>query len=191
MCTTYRHNMGIAKMFSDNEGTKLIFIDDHDQGFVFLPALEEVIIIADFPKKCEICLWDLAQPKVFITYDGKVALTHIFIRYSVCGKHTIKAGETKLNASQTPLMVCNGEVVLHIDGGQYATQALSTHITLPGTSQSSNLKNLLNLRKYPEAFKICEKINLKGSWLDFAHQALEDLEPAIGKYTEDIILRCC
>lgn len=176
----YRHNMGLKKMFTDNEGTKLIFIDDHGQGYVFLPALEESIIIVDFPKNCLTCLWDLAQPNHFITYDGKVVYTHVFVRYSVYGKHTLKAGETKLNISQIPLMLCDGEMVLHIDGGQYATQSLATHLVLPGTSQNSNLKNYLNLRKYSEAFKVCERINLKGSWLEFAQQALADLEPAIG-----------
>ena len=176
----YRHNMGLTKMFSDNDGTKLIFIDDHGQGYVFLPALEEAIIIVDFPKNFLLCLWDLGQPNHFITYDGKMVYTHVFVRYSVNGKHTLKAGETKLNISQIPLMLCDGEMVLHIDGGQYAVQSLSTHLVLPGTSQNSNLKNLLNLRNYSEAFKVCEKINLRGSWLEFAEQALADLEPSIG-----------
>ncbi|TMW48796.1 hypothetical protein DOY81_006124 [Sarcophaga bullata] len=179
ICTMYRHNMGLTKMFSDNEGTKLIFIDDHGQGYVFLPALEEAIIIVDFPKNFLLCLWDLGQPNHFITYDGKMVYTHVFVRYSVNGKHTLKAGETKLNISQIPLMLCDGEMVLHIDGGQYAVQSLSTHLVLPGTSQNSNLKNLLNLRKYSESFKVCEKINLRGSWLEFAEQALADLEPSI------------
>lgn len=183
----YRHNMGLTKLFADTEGTKLIFIDDHAQGYVFLPALEEAIIIGDFPKNCLVCLWDLAQANHFIIYDGKVVYTHVFVRYSVHGKHTLKVGETKLNISQIPLMLCDGEMVLHIDGGQYATQSLSTHLILPGTSQNNNLKNFLNLRKYPEAFKICEKINLKGSWMEFAQHALADLEPSIGRWIFQII----
>ncbi|XP_013100268.2 WD repeat-containing protein 19 [Stomoxys calcitrans] len=179
VCTTYRHNMGIIKMFPDCEGTKLIFIDDHSQGYVFLPALEEAVIIADFPKKCDLCLWDLAQSNHFITYNDKIATTNVFVRHSVYGKYTIKAGETKLNASQIPLMLCDGEMVLHIDGGQYGTQTLATHLVLPGASQNSNLKNLLQLRKYTEAFKVCEKINLNGSWIEFAQQAISDLEPTL------------
>lgn len=183
VCVSYRHNMGITKIFTDCEGTKLIFIDNHSQGFVFLPALEEAIIIADFPKMCELCLWDWAQQNHFITYNDKIATTYVFVRYSIYGKHTIKIGETKLNSSQMPLIVCDGEMVLHIDGGQYSTQTLVTHLILPGSSHSSNLKNLLLLRKYTEAFKICEKINLKGSYMDLAQQALSDLEPAIGIIT--------
>uniref|UniRef100_A0A1A9VGQ4 Uncharacterized protein n=1 Tax=Glossina austeni TaxID=7395 RepID=A0A1A9VGQ4_GLOAU len=177
ICTTYRHNMGIKKVFADNEGTKLIFIDDHEQGFVFLPALEECIIVNDFPKKCDICLWDLAQPNLFISCEGKVVTTHVFIRYSVTGKYTLKAGETKLQASQVPLLLFDGEMVLYIDGGQYAVQSLTTHLMMAGLGATCNLKNFLNIRKYNEAFKVCEKINLKGSWLEYGRQALADLEP--------------
>ncbi|XP_073812289.1 intraflagellar transport protein Oseg6 [Musca autumnalis] len=177
VCTTYRHSMGITKMFTDSEGTKLIFIDDHAQGYVFLPAFEEAIVIADFPKKCELCLWDLANTNHFITYNERNVDTHVFVRYSVNGRHTLKAGETKLNPSQIPLMLCDGEMVLYIDGGQYATQTLSTHLVIPGSSQASNLKNQLNLRKYNEAFATCEKINLRGSWMEIIQQALMDLEP--------------
>lgn len=173
--------MGITKLFTDSEGTKLIFMDDHAQGYVFLPAFEEAIVIADFPKKCELCLWDLASPNHFITYSERNVDTHVFVRYSVNGRHTLKAGETKLNPSQIPLMLCDGDLVLYIDGGQYATQTLSTHVVIPGSSQANNLKNQLNLRKYNEAFDTCEKINLKGSWMEIVQQALMDLEPTIGR----------
>ncbi|XP_037944539.1 WD repeat-containing protein 19 isoform X2 [Teleopsis dalmanni] len=179
ICTKYRHNMGIKQMFTDAEGTKIIFVDDHGQGFIFLPAIEEAIMIAEFDKKCETCLWDLTQPNLFITFDGKTVSTNVFVRYSVYGKHTVKVGETKLNASQIPLMLCDGEMALHIEGGQYATQTLSTHIVIPGISPSNNLKNLLQLRKYSEAYKICEKTNLRAMWRELGEQAIADLEPDI------------
>lgn len=30
--------MGIKSIYSDSEGTKLVFVDDHGQGFIFLPV---------------------------------------------------------------------------------------------------------------------------------------------------------
>lgn len=30
--------MGIKSIYSDSEGTKLVFMDDHGQGFIFLPV---------------------------------------------------------------------------------------------------------------------------------------------------------
>ncbi|XP_039955569.1 WD repeat-containing protein 19 [Bactrocera tryoni] len=179
VCTKYSHNMGIRKLYTDTEGTKIIFVDEHGQGYVFLPALEEAIIITDFPKKCEGCLWDVAQQHVFITFDTKSVTTHVFVRYSVNGKHTLKIGESKLNASQLPLMLCDGEMVLHIDGGQYATQTLSTHLVTPSISPSVNLKTLLSLKNYVEAYKTCERMNARSGWLEFGEQAIADLEPDI------------
>ena len=96
------------------------------------------------------------------------------------GKHVLKVGETKLISSQQPLMLWTGEMVLHTDGGQYSTQTLSTHLITPGVSQNITLKLMLKLKNYTEAFKICEHINLKSSWLEFGEQVIADLEPEIG-----------
>lgn len=35
---TYRHTMGIRSIFSDADGTKIAFIDDHNQGFIYSPV---------------------------------------------------------------------------------------------------------------------------------------------------------
>lgn len=34
----YRHTMGIKSIFTDLEGTKLVFIDVHNEGYVFSPV---------------------------------------------------------------------------------------------------------------------------------------------------------
>lgn len=93
----------------------------------------------------------------------------------------MKIGESKLNSAQLPLMLCDGEMVLHIDGGQYATQTLSTHLVTPSISPSVNLKTLLNLKNYVEAYKTCERMNARSGWLEFGEQAIADLEPDIGR----------
>lgn len=35
----YRHTMGIKKLFTDLDGTKIVFIDDHSQGYVYSPVI--------------------------------------------------------------------------------------------------------------------------------------------------------
>lgn len=132
-------------------------------------------------------MFDLSQASIFIAFDSKIVTTYVLCRFSVKGKHVLKIGETKLNPNQQPLMLYAGDMVLHIDGGQYATQTLSTHIITPGLSQSTSLKLMLNLKNYAEAFKICEKIDLKASWLEFGEQAIADLEPEIGNINNCII----
>jgi len=179
-CTIYRHSMGIRQLFMDIEGTKVIFIDDHSQGYVFLPVVEEALLIPDIPKQCLGCLWDLTQPNIFISYDARIVNTHVFVRHSVQGTHTLMVGESKLNPGQFPLLLCGGEMALHIDGGQYATQSLSTHVVNPSNSQAANLQMLLKLRNYDEAYKLCKQMNQSSAWREFGEQAISDLEPDIG-----------
>ncbi|XP_016930699.3 WD repeat-containing protein 19 isoform X1 [Drosophila suzukii] len=178
-CTIYRHSMGIRQLFMDIEGTKVIFIDDHSQGYLFLPVVEEALLIPDMPKQCLGCLWDLTQPNIFISYDARIVNTHAFVRHSVQGTHTLKVGESKLNPGQFPLLLCGGEMALHVDGGQYATQTLSTHVVNPSNSQTANLQVLLRLRNYDEAFKVCKQMNQSSAWREFGEQAIADLEPDI------------
>ncbi|XP_033151468.1 WD repeat-containing protein 19 isoform X1 [Drosophila mauritiana] len=178
-CTIYRHSMGIRQLFMDIEGTKVIFIDDHSQGYVFLPVVEEALLIPDIPKQCLGCLWDLTQPNIFISYDARIVNTHVFVRHSVQGTHTLMVGESKLNPGQFPLLLCGGEMALHIDGGQYATQSLSTHVVNPSNSQAANLQVLLKLRNYDEAYKLCKQMNQSSAWREFGEQAISDLEPDI------------
>lgn len=40
----YRHTMGIKKLFSDQDGTRLVFIDDHNQGYVYTPVSSLLIL---------------------------------------------------------------------------------------------------------------------------------------------------
>lgn len=181
-CTIYRHSNGIRQLYADVEGTKTIFIDEHGQGFVYLPALDqEALLIAELPKQCLGCLWDLTQSNIFISYDSRLVYTHVFTRHSVRGRYSQRLGESKLNPGQVPLLVCAGEMALHIDGGQYATQCLSTHVINPTNSQTDNLLLLLKLRKYDEAYKLCEQMRLDSAWRQFGEHAIADLEPEIGK----------
>lgn len=34
----FRHTCGIKSIFCDTDGTKLLFIDDHNQGYVYCPV---------------------------------------------------------------------------------------------------------------------------------------------------------
>ena len=40
----HKHNVGLKKLYADVDGTRVIFVDDHNQGFVYLPVCLEKII---------------------------------------------------------------------------------------------------------------------------------------------------
>lgn len=41
---TYRHTMGIRCIFSDADGTKIAFTDDHNQGFIYSPVSKHMAV---------------------------------------------------------------------------------------------------------------------------------------------------
>lgn len=38
MIIQYRHSIGIRAIFTDLEGTRIAFVDDHNEGFVYMPV---------------------------------------------------------------------------------------------------------------------------------------------------------
>ncbi|XP_055372379.1 WD repeat-containing protein 19 [Condylostylus longicornis] len=177
VCVKYQHTMGIKSIQADLEGTKLIFIDDHMQGFVFLASSEESTLIIDFPKKCEGVIWDILQPNIFIAFDNKVCTTYSFMRYSIEGKHTIKIGETKLISGQIPLLLYDGDLSLCTESGTLSNLTLTTHLVTPGQDSKDQFKILVQLKKYYESFKLCDNVIKDASvWLELGRKAISDLD---------------
>lgn len=48
--------MGIRKLYTDTEGMKIIFVDEHCQGYVFLPVINRCSHIATIKNVCVICV---------------------------------------------------------------------------------------------------------------------------------------
>lgn len=53
--TSYRHMMGIKNIYMDLDGTKMIFIDDHNQGYVYTSVNNFIVF--------EICGGDINMDK--------------------------------------------------------------------------------------------------------------------------------
>lgn len=41
--------MGIRSIFSDADGTKIAFIDDHNQGYIYSPVCDEFMSFVETP----------------------------------------------------------------------------------------------------------------------------------------------
>lgn len=95
------------------------------------------------------------------------------------GKHTVTVGETKLISGQVPLMLYNGDVCLYVDG-KFSTITLSTHLSVPGTDPKEQLDTFIKLRKFQDAYKLCEQVKDEEFWRKLGEQAIEDLDPAFG-----------
>lgn len=173
----YRHNVGIKSIFTDMEGTRVAFIDDHNRGFIYLPALEEAIAIPNLSKQAIGILFDYSQPSVFVAFDEKVCTTYVFVRYSIEGKFVRKVGETKLLSDQVPLMLYDGDLCLY-SAGKLSTIYLNTHKVSPTMELHEQLTQLIDLQKYQDAFDLCKSINERECWQKLGEACIHDLEIA-------------
>ncbi|KAG4079385.1 hypothetical protein HA402_008077 [Bradysia odoriphaga] len=172
----YRHAMGIKQLFADCEGTKLVFIDDHNQGYVYTPANEDVVLIPQFPKTTLGVLWDYAKPSTFVAYDDKVCITYVFVKHSVDGKLVEKIGETLLVIDQHPLMLFDGDLSLSSSSGKLSSITLSTHLYSGIVEPKIQVDNLIRLRKFTDAWELCKMIDDKEMWMKLASSAIADLD---------------
>lgn len=172
----YRHTMGIKKLFADVEGTKLVFIDDHNQGHVYSPANEDIVLIPHFPKTIVGVLWDYAKPSTFIAYDDKVCLTYVYVKHSIDGKVVEKIGETLLVSDQHPLMLFDGDLSLGSSSGKLSSITLSTHMYSGVIEPKIQVDNLIRLRKFTDAWELCKMIDTKEMWTKLGSAAISDLD---------------
>lgn len=96
----------------------------------------------------------------------------------------IKVGETTLISDQVPLMLCDGELCLNANNGKLSSVTLSTHIHSTTIDLESQLKILLNLRKFNDAWETCKILNATDNWLMLGNAAISDLDIAFGMSTE-------
>lgn len=103
----FRHSCGIKSIYCNPDDTKLLFIDDHNQGYIYCPVSssrgrispeinpdqslpfqtsEDTVLIPNLPKNCKGALWDCANGKAFVLFDDKVCILYVFVKYSVQGK---------------------------------------------------------------------------------------------------------
>lgn len=172
----YRHSMGIKKLFADIEGTKLCFIDDHNQGHVYSPATDDTVLIPHFPKTIVGVLWDYAKASTFVAYDDKLCITYVYVKHSVDGKLVEKIGETLLVSDQHPLMLFDGDLSLGSSSGKLSSITLSTHIYSGIIEPKMQVENLIRLRKFTDAYELCKMVDDKEMWKKLGLAAISDLD---------------
>uniref|UniRef100_A0A182K004 Uncharacterized protein n=1 Tax=Anopheles christyi TaxID=43041 RepID=A0A182K004_9DIPT len=171
----FRHQAGIRAIYPDVDATRLVFIDDHSQGYLFIAACDETLRITEFPKHCTGVLWDYSQPHIFVASDQNTCTTYAFVRVSVKGKIVEKVGTTSLISEQTPLMLYEGDLCLHGSGGKLTSIVLDTHANKPGRDVKEQLRTTKLMRKYSDAWELCKLMNDIDEWRDLGMAAIADL----------------
>ncbi|XP_071786835.1 WD repeat-containing protein 19-like isoform X1 [Asterias amurensis] len=180
----FRHLVGIRKVYPDPSGTRLVFIDDKSDGFVYNPVNDQILEIPDFSPTVKGVLWENwpYDKGVFVAYDDDKLYTYMYSRETVRGPSVTLAATTKLPFAQKPLMLYNGEMTCQTQSGKTAMVQLNSHnfIERPHDLQPEQLKDAImkciNLKRFKEAWMLCQLANNRESWMDLAKAAATHME---------------
>eukprot|EP00794_Sanderia_malayensis_P019431 gene19431-21353_t len=180
----FHHSMAIRKVFPGPVGTRLVFVDDKGDGFIYIPINDGVYEIANFPPTIKNVLWDnwLLDKGVFCAYDDEKVYLYVFSKETITGAMYTLASTTKLPYGNNPLMLYNGELTCQTQGGKLNKILL----TIFGedtkfsdeTSDTINegLEQALVMKRFKEAWSICSLLNEDEAWRRFAREAAKNLD---------------
>ncbi|KAM3864863.1 WD repeat-containing protein 19 [Diretmus argenteus] len=186
---SYSHSLGVRKVFPDPNGTRLVFIDDKNGGFLLSPgnATDSCYELPNFSPTITGVLWEnwSADRGVFVAYDDDKVYTYALHKTTIYGPQVVLVGSTALLLSQKPLLLYNGELTCQTPSGKTSEVALSTHSflnrpssTQPDTPQelSKQLSQALMLRRFPEAWDLCKSTGSAVDWEEMGQACLVHME---------------
>ncbi|XP_065347097.1 WD repeat-containing protein 19 [Cloeon dipterum] len=169
----YRHSCALKIVSTEASGSRVAFLDDHHQVFIFCPLTESVIAV-DASPSTEGILWDSwpGEAAFLVTFDSQQASGHVFLRDSVRGSYAeAVASPTKLPNGQRPLWLAGGEMGLHGPDGRLNRIMLEGHAAVLRLPDSFDA--LLSLRRYKEAWSVAVE---RPQFKKLAEAALYDME---------------
>ncbi|XP_075857298.1 WD repeat-containing protein 19 isoform X2 [Microcebus murinus] len=180
----YRHPVGVKKIFPDPNGTRLVFIDEKSDGFVYCPVNDATYEIPDFSPTIKGVLWENwpMDKGVFIAYDDDKVYTYVFHKDTIQGSKVILAGGTKVPFSHKPLLLYNGELTCQTQSGKINSIYLSTHSFLNSLKDKGPnelrqmLAQTLMLKRFSDAWEMCRILNDGAAWNELARACLHHME---------------
>ena len=164
----YRHTCGIVKVFASKLATRLIFLDSNGVTHLFSPMHESRFEVPKLSSVCEAALFDLNDDDVFVLVAGSTVHTFVYQPISINDPSVTKLEAiTVLSGSGAPMQLISGILYLHVRSGSIVSLALATHSSLiqrdgtavTATQELVKFKQLLDLRKIPEAWDVVAKLH--------------------------------
>ncbi|NXC85212.1 WDR19 protein, partial [Cercotrichas coryphoeus] len=180
----YRHPVSVRKVFPDPSGTRMAFIDDKSDGFVYSPVNDRVYEIPDFSPTIKGILWENwpMDKGVFVAFDDDKVYTYVFHKDTIQGSKIILAGGTEVPYSHKPLLLYNGELTCQTQSGKTNNIYLSTHGFLGNLKDfgpdmlRQMLTHTLMLKRFSEAWEICTLLNDQSCWNELGKACLHHME---------------
>ncbi|NXX60947.1 WDR19 protein, partial [Scopus umbretta] len=180
----YRHPVSVRKIFPDPNGTRLAFIDDKSDGFVYCPVNDTLYEIPNFSPTIKGILWENwpMDKGVFVAFDDDKVYTYVFHKGAIQGSKIILAGGTEVPFSHKPLLLYNGELTCQTQSGKTNNIYLSTHSFLGNLKDlgpnelTQMLTQTLMLKRFSEAWEVCRLLNDQSGWNELAKACLHHME---------------
>uniref|UniRef100_A0A8D0A5G9 WD repeat-containing protein 19 n=1 Tax=Sander lucioperca TaxID=283035 RepID=A0A8D0A5G9_SANLU len=186
---SYSHSVGVRKVFPDLNGTRLVFIDDKNGGFLLSPAnaTDSCYELPNFSPTITGVLWDNwhADRGIFVAYDDDKVYTYALHKTTIYGPRVVLVGSTALLFSQKPLLLHNGELTCQTASGKTSEVALSTHSFLKNSTSTSTdtppelgtqLAQALMLKRFHEAWGLCKSAGSDTDWVEVGKACLVHME---------------
>ncbi|XP_046853283.1 WD repeat-containing protein 19-like [Xenia sp. Carnegie-2017] len=179
----FRHVVGIRKLFADQTGTKVVFLDDKSDGFVYCPANDSIYEIPEFSHSVNGVVWESYpfDKDIFCVFDEEKIYTYAFYRETLQGPRCRLVDTTKLPYAHYPLVLYNGELTCQTQSGKTLNIRLRSHSFLdkpqdvPVEELLASCKQCLALLRFHEAWAISQVIDNQDTWLELGRRALENL----------------
>ncbi|XP_078147713.1 WD repeat-containing protein 19 [Centroberyx gerrardi] len=186
---SYSHSVGVRKVFPDPNGSRLVFIDNKNGGFLLSPgnATDSCYELPNFSPTITGVLWENwpTDRGVFVAYDDDKVYTYALHKTTIYGLQVVLVGNTALLYSQKPLLLYNGELTCQTPSGMTSDVPLSTHSFLSRSSSTQSdapqelgkqLSQALMLKRFPEAWDLCKSAGSGTDWAEMGRACLVHME---------------
>ena len=194
----YRNTIGIRSLYPNPAGTRLAFIDDTNEGYIYSPVDDSICNIENFGMDTDKILWDTSEWGVFIASEAKHFVTYVYAPHTRWGPKCTPvtkyqsdrpSGEvdkmvTDKPAGFTPILVRAGGVVCQMSSnGTMPVVSLNTHthlnqLTVKGSGEYTQqaFQNALGLNRLDAAWVYASQLDSPDCWYALGDKALNLLE---------------
>ena len=128
-----RHSCGIKSVYPNAQGTRLIVVDENDDGFLYNPVTGDFTPIPEFPANSTQVMWDKSDKNIVMVYDGGNLHTYVYAPITIRGPMMMKLGPLAIDSNGgikmepqsfplskgwVPILTHNGEITCQTAAGQ-------------------------------------------------------------------------
>ncbi|CAF4287272.1 unnamed protein product, partial [Adineta steineri] len=172
-----KHKTGIQRLFSENFGTSVAFIDQKGDGYLYNVFFENpnTIQIPNLPSGTKSILWEtsLDNEWIFTSYDSESITTYSVYRDSLKGPQIMFVGTTRLQTFGSVPLLLNGGLLLLLDAsGKIVQTQLDTYGFLHESNDQEytldeaidRLSKAILMKRYEDAMFWAKQLNDSNEW---------------------------